>query len=111
MCPRLYYLIRLMIISPSCPLERLGLVNTSKDTLLAVACAFSAYHAVKRAEFICNLPELEQLQDAQILSVYSLFADTFWVEANEVGLRCLRLNSDSISLPNSSLRHASSSDS
>ena len=111
MCPRLYYLMRLMITSPACPLERLGLISSSKDTLLAVACTFSAYHAVKRSNIVRNLPEQESLQDTQTLSVYSLFADTFWVEANEVGLRCLRLNSNSISLPNLSINLARSSDS
>ena len=33
--------------SPSCPLERCGLNNPSKQDLLVTACAFRAHHALK----------------------------------------------------------------
>ena len=39
------------------------------------------------------------MHDVQILSVFGLFADTFWVEANEVGLSCRRLRPNSLRIP------------
>ena len=109
MCPNLYGIVRLLCTTSACPLERLGLVNPSKESLLTVACVFSAYHAVKRSALVSNMSQQESLHEAQTLSVFSVFADTFRVEANEVGLscRCLTHNSFLSLFPNLSNPNAS----
>ena len=48
MCPRIYACLLHVVPSTSDdPLTRCGVANPSKVSLLVVACAFSAYHALK----------------------------------------------------------------
>ena len=68
MCPNLFFLLGQLIPSPSAPLERIGLVHPTKDRLLAAACTFSAYHAVKRSCTVRALTEL--LLSAVAISVW-----------------------------------------
>ena len=91
MCPILFHLTAQCIHVSEWPLERIGLCNPCSQSLKAVACVFSAYHAVKRSTIVKSLGEsgsLEQprLENDQCLIIHGLFADTLWVEANEVRL-------------------------
>ena len=73
------------------PLERLGLCSPCSYSLRATACVFSAYHAVKRHEFTNNLePNTISLSNDHLLIAIGLFAETLWVEANEVNLKPIR---------------------
>ena len=48
MCPRIYATALFFVSSTSSnPLERIGLLHPSQDSLLICACTFSAYHGLK----------------------------------------------------------------
>ena len=74
------------------PLERLGLISTSKDILKIVACTFSAYHAIK-FQFCYLFASGGPLHQCKVLpdhiqhSFLASFAETFSAEADEVHLR------------------------
>ena len=87
MCPNLYFLICQSVQASSWPLERIGLHNPSQKSLLTLACVFSAYHAVKRNSNITTIVvDSNPWNNDQLLVCLGLFASSFWVEANEVGL-------------------------
>ena len=93
-CPFwLYLLTKCLKSPPSClPLTRLGLVEPSRDSLLAVAASFAGYHAVKRfaAKHFCSACDLI---DSQRLDLHRVFYDAFIAEANENGLSVIPLAS------------------
>ena len=65
--------------SPSCPLQRLGLLLPQKQNLLLVACAFDAYHALKND--IRNRFDVSNLHMIDYHSNWFFFARHFAAEA------------------------------
>ena len=87
MCPHLFTILTKLRDAPACPAMRLGLRAPTRDNLLAVACTFSGYHAVKRSPFVQSLSPTP-LNSEQRVAALRLFADAFFVSALEVGLSC-----------------------
>jgi hypothetical protein len=83
-CPRLYAVCKFVRNdSPSCPLERCGLKNPSKQNLLMTACAFGAYHALKnKIRFVNNANS----SDIDYRANWTFFAQSFMDEAVERSL-------------------------
>jgi len=83
-CPRLYAVCKFVWNdSPSCPLERCGLKNPSKQNLLMTACAFGAYHALKNK--ICSRIHADPF-DIDYRANWTFFAQSFMAEAVERSL-------------------------
>ena len=83
-CPRLYAVCKFVWNdSPSCPLERCGLKNPSKQNLLMSACAFGAYHALKNK--IRSRIHADPL-DIDYRANWTFFAQSFMAEAVERSL-------------------------
>ncbi len=87
-CPILFALQTLMTPqAPQDPLERIGLVNISRGSALAVSCTFAGYHAVRRA---IKLSHAVQTLPDQFRSVaHTTFVDHFWTASLDAGLPCL----------------------
>ena len=85
-CPILQKVTQNVLQAPDCPLERLGLSQPSRNSLLSVACTFSAYHAVKRLVSTWNMQAHSTLDKTQLNAVYGLFAETLAVEARDAEL-------------------------
>ena len=89
MCPKLYFvLLQLRPSTTSNPVERIGLHNPSKDSLLVTACVFSAYHACRRDLRGISLPEAGLFTSAQLERIRDVFCRGFKAEADEVSLVC-----------------------
>ena len=94
MCPILFAITRQLVpATPACPLKRIGLIDPSKESILCVACAFSGYHAVKRA---CSELSIKDgtLTFGQRFAAHTIFCDFFWTEALDNGLRCKHFRPD-----------------
>ncbi len=107
MCPFLFGLIKQFspLASP-CPVERLGLINTTRENLLCMACTFGGYHAVRR--FVASeLTRLRVDSDVDLLhpnfactftissdshsiavGVRAAFCDAFWADAVDCRFKC-----------------------
>ena len=83
-CPRLYAVCKFVWNdSPSCPLERCGIKNPSKQNLLMSACAIGAYHALKnKIRVRINAHPLHMDYRAN----WIFFAQSFMAEAVERSL-------------------------
>ena len=88
MCPHLLALMRYFL--PNCsnlPLVRLGVSAPIQSSLLAIACSFTAYHALKgkvRASTIHMQPNSQTKIVTRL--AWSVFADAFSAEAGECSL-------------------------
>ena len=74
-CPILFYLlIKLHPDSPPSPepLNRIGLVDPSLNSMNSMACTFAAYHAVKRAACLAAVQE-EPLELATTQRFHRIF--------------------------------------
>ena len=107
-CPHLFALWTFLVGNVSSdPLVRWGLIEPEPDGFLQIACVFSGYHAIRRefkrtsAVFYNNQTVLT---GPQLRVAWTLFADTFFVEAREVKLNCRRFSVASFL---SSLQHNS----
>ncbi len=104
MCPSLFEIIIIIIIliiiiielcpsSLACPVERLGLINTMRESLLLVVCTFAGYHATKRhfAKFMMH-PNFTNfsvgLNDGQKFFAVQVFAEAFWAETIDCKFKC-----------------------
>jgi len=77
------------------PLVRWGLIRPEPIQYNYIACTFSGYHAIRRDfqsrnEFFSYNQEV--LTGSQIRAAWSVFADTFFVEAREVAIQCRRFS-------------------
>ena len=72
---------------PSSPLERFGLQNTSRENVLTCAAIFSAYHAIKRSNFIIGL-DGSPLTVEQGAVAQRIFAEAFQAFADDSKLIC-----------------------
>ena len=85
MCPRIYAcLLHVLPSTSDDPLARCGVANPSRMSLLAVACTFSAYHALKariNSEFDACIP-----QYVDMTPYWIFFAQSFSAEAGERAL-------------------------
>ena len=87
-CPRLFGAMSCLVpgdIIPPCPLQRLGIKNTSVEILKYQACAFAGYHAIRRAAASWGLTEAA-LTVTQSEKALSIFADYFCHEAHSLGI-------------------------
>ena len=89
-CPHLFALgIHLASHSDADPLVRWGLVNPSTNNFKINACIYSGYHSLRRVvatdpKFTIISPS--SLSGHQIRVAWSVFADTFSVDARELGV-------------------------
>ena len=87
MCPRFFACMRFVVPRTSDdPLIRCGLCAPSKESLMATACMFYAYHALKariNSEFDSCIPQL-----VDMIPFWIFFAQSFSAEAGERGLTC-----------------------
>ena len=108
MCPYLFDLIkRFYPLASPCPVERLGLVNPSRDTFLCMACTFGGYHAVRRfvatelasvqpdselnylhPNFPCTFA-LDNDSRSLAVGVRIAFCGAFWADAIDCKLKCI----------------------
>ena len=94
MCPILYGLtVQLCPATPACPLRRIGLIDTTSDAPLRVACTFAGYHAVKRACPTLHISDAT-LTLVQRFESHKNVADYFWTEALDNGLNCRHFRPD-----------------
>ena len=95
-CPHLFALWGFLAGGASAdPLARWGLIQPNSNKFNLIACTFSGYHAVRRnfrlrKEFFTFDQEI--LNGQQIRSAWSVFADSFFVEARELGVQCRRFS-------------------
>ena len=87
-CPHMYALMRCFL--PECsslPLLRLGVVAPTRSSLLAVACAFSAYHALK-GKGRAGLIQMQENEKTRVVTrlAWSVFAEAYAAEAGECAL-------------------------
>ena len=93
-CPHLFALWTFLADNVSSdPLVRWGLIRPDSDGFLSIVCVFSGYHAIRRefkrkSEFFINNQSI--LTGSQIRVAWTVFAETFVVEAREVTLNCRR---------------------
>ncbi len=94
MCPFLFLLLRNFCPqTPSCPVERLGLINPTRETLLTISCAFAGYHAVRRGlrslhNFGLDYLHAQNADNSPSDFVARTFAEAFWSEAVDCRLQC-----------------------
>ena len=86
-----------MIPSVPCyPLERWGLINSCSDNYKQIACAHAGYHAVRRHFKQCASSQpctnMMNLSGADLRASSTVFADTFTVEAREIGVATLKFS-------------------
>ena len=77
------------------PLKRWGLIAPEPDDFLRVACVLSGYHAVRRefkrtSEFFSQ--DQNTLTGPQIRVAWTVYAETFQVEASQAKLHCRRFS-------------------
>ena len=87
-CPILYTLqTQFDTTTPPDPLERIGLVSPSNESLLRIACTFAGYHAIKRdASITCSANNTLNIE--QRFNAHVTFANAFWLEATDNGYNC-----------------------
>ena len=75
------------------PLERWALINPCSESFLQIACVFSGYHAVRRNFKGAGVDFHEnKLCSASLRAAWTVFADTFSVEARELGVSTLKFS-------------------
>ena len=75
------------------PLERWALINPCSESFLQIACVFSGYHAARRKFEGCGVDFHEnKLCSASLRAAWTVFADTFSVEARELGVSTLKFS-------------------
>ena len=93
-CPHLYSLWSFLAVSVSeDPLVRWGLIDPNPSIFKHIACIFSGYHAVRRAlrsQFFSHNQNI--LTGPQLRVAWSVFADTFFVEARELASPCRKFS-------------------
>ena len=77
------------------PLKRWGLITPEPNDFLRIACVFSGYHAIRRefkrkSQFFNN--NQTALTGPQIRVAWTVFAETFQVEASQARLHCRRFS-------------------
>jgi len=77
----------LILSPPSNPLERIGLQNISRDSILTASAVFSGYHAIKRSHFTIGLSG-SPLSTEQAIASQRIFAEAFQAAADDAGLPC-----------------------
>ena len=95
-CPHLLALQKFLVGDVSeWPLTRWGLVNPIEDGMYQIACTFAGYHAVRR-HFKTNsevfLPLQENISGPQIRAAWTVFAETFHVEASQFSMPCRKFS-------------------
>ena len=77
------------------PLTRWGLVSPIEEGMYQIACTFAGYHAVRR-HFKTNsevfLPLQENISGPQIRAAWTVFAETFHVEASQFSMPCRKFS-------------------
>ena len=93
-CPHLFALWSFLTPGVSAdPLERWALINPCSESFLQLACVHSGYHAVRRnfkgsgVDFHEN-----KLCSASLRAAWTVFADTYSVEARELGVNALKFS-------------------
>ena len=95
-CPHLFSLWTFLAGSTSeDPLVRWGLIRPSSTNFNYIACTFSGYHAIRRAlrsqnQFFSYNQNI--LTGPQLRVAWSVFADTFFVEARELASPCRKFS-------------------
>ena len=95
-CPHLFSLWSFLAGSASeDPLVRWGLICPTAANFNYIACTFSGYHAVRRAfrsqnQFFSHNQNI--LTGPQLRVAWSVFADTFFVEARELASPCRKFS-------------------
>ena len=95
-CPHLFSLRTFLAGSTSeDPLVRWGLIRPSSTNFNYIACTFSGYHAIRRAlrsqnQFFSYNQNI--LTGPQLRVAWSVFADTFFVEARELVSPCRKFS-------------------
>ena len=95
-CPHLFALWTFLAGDISSdPLVRWGLIGPEPNDFLQIAAVFSGYHAIRRefkrkSEMFVN--NVNSLTGAQLRVAWTVFADTFFVEAREAKLTCRRFS-------------------
>ena len=95
-CPHLLSLWSFLASSASeDPLVRWGLIRPSPAIFKYIACTFSGYHAIRRAfrsqnQFFSYNQNI--LTGPQLRVAWSVFADTFFVEARELASPCRKFS-------------------
>ena len=95
-CPHLFALWTFLAGDISSdPLVRWGLIGPEPNDFLQIAAVFSGYHAIRRefkrkSEMFVN--NMNSLTGAQLRVAWTVFADTFFVEAREAKLTCRRFS-------------------
>ena len=91
-CPHLYALCKYLHVEvDDDPIIRWGLANPSNEVNKLIACTFSGYHAVRRkfkGTHSFFEPSQPTLKPEQLRSSWSVFADSFLVEARELSFAC-----------------------
>ena len=77
----------LLISPPATPLERIGLQNITRKSILAASAVFSGYHAIKRSHFTIGLSG-PPLDAEQAIASQRIFAEAFQSSADDAGLPC-----------------------
>ena len=94
MCPILFALnCQFCPGTPACPLQRLGLKQPHRDSILLVACMFAGYHAVKRRSHSLSITN-DTLSIQQRFKCHEIYADFFWAEALDNGFSCKHFRPD-----------------
>ena len=95
-CPHLFALWRFFAGEVSeDPLVRWGLISPNYYKLNSIACVFSGYHAIRRDFRARNefcVYNQNTLSGPQLRAAWSVFADTFLVEASELTVQCSRFS-------------------
>ena len=73
--------------TPTTPLERFGLQNASRNSVLTCAAFFSAYHVIKRSHFIIGR-DGAPLTCEQGTAAQRIFAEAFQASADDSKLIC-----------------------
>ena len=72
---------------PVTPLERIGLQNITKESILVASAVFSGYHVIKRSHFTIGL-DGSPLDAEQAIASQRIFAEAFQSSADDAGLPC-----------------------
>ena len=95
-CPHLYAIWSFLVGGVSSdPLIRWGLVNPKAESMLQIACVFVGYHAVRRhfkSKSEVFLHDQVILTGPQIRASWTVFADTYQVEARELSVNCRKFS-------------------
>ena len=70
----------------------MGLQSAARNSMLACAAVFSAYHAVKRSPFVIGL-DGSPLDNERACSAQRIFAAAFQSAADDSGLACRSVSS------------------